>query len=292
MINQAMKIKSAQDDSDLRIVASAWTAPPWMKDIEDWYVPGTPENNYQGTGGALKPEYVQTYADYVVRYLDAYRAEGVEIWGLTPVNEPHGNSGNWESMHFTPETQNEFIKQNLAPALRASDFDDVKVLIYDQNRDDLEHWADEIFGDPETAQHSCTARPCTGTRAPTRSYEDVLERVHQKFPDFAIIHTEGTIDDLGKERARRHAGPGEVQGIQLVRQRRVLVERQRNRLGLHGRRGRPTARIIRSTRRCIGTPGTSSSASTTGWKAGSTGTSSWTGTADPTTSAISAARRS
>ena len=54
MIKQAMKIKSAQDDVDLRIVASAWTAPPWMKDIEDWYVPGAPENNYQGTGGAAQ----------------------------------------------------------------------------------------------------------------------------------------------------------------------------------------------------------------------------------------------
>ena len=35
--------------------------------------------------------------------------------------------------------------------MNANNFGDVKVLIYDQNRDDLEHWADEIFGDPETA---------------------------------------------------------------------------------------------------------------------------------------------
>ena len=198
MIKQAMAIKDAQDDTELRIVASAWTAPPWMKDIEDWYLPGTPENNFQGTGGSLKPEYVQTYADYVVRYLDAYRAEGVNIWGLTPVNEPHGNSGNWESMHFTPGTQNEFIKQNLGPALRAGEFGDVKLLIYDQNRDDLEHWADEIFGDPETADyvHGAAVHWYASTY---KVFEDVLQRVHEKFPDFSIIHTEGTIDDLGKD---------------------------------------------------------------------------------------------
>ena len=35
MIREALAIKSAQPDKDLRIVASAWTAPPWMKDIED-----------------------------------------------------------------------------------------------------------------------------------------------------------------------------------------------------------------------------------------------------------------
>ncbi|MGB5470541.1 MAG: glycoside hydrolase family 30 beta sandwich domain-containing protein [Woeseiaceae bacterium] len=198
MIKQAMAIKNQQDDDELRIVASAWTAPPWMKDINDWYLPGAPENNFQGTGGTLKPEYVQTYADYVVRYLDAYRAEGVDIWGLTPVNEPQGNSGNWESMHFTPETQNEFIKRNLGPTLRARGFGDVKVLIYDQNRDDLEHWADEIFGDQETAAyvHGAAVHWYAST---FKVFEEVFDRVHEKFPNFSIIHTEGTIDDLGKD---------------------------------------------------------------------------------------------
>ena len=102
MIQEALEIKNKQKDNELRIVASAWTAPAWMKDIEDWFIKGTPENNHQGTGGKLKPEYEETYADYLIRYLDAYKSEGIKIWGITPVNEPHGNNGQWESMHFTP----------------------------------------------------------------------------------------------------------------------------------------------------------------------------------------------
>ena len=207
MIKQAMSIKNQQVDSELRIIASAWTAPPWMKDINDWYLPGAPENNFQGTGGRLKPEYVQTYADYLVRYLDAYRDEGVDIWALTPVNEPHGNSGNWESMHFTPETQNVFIKKNLAPTLGEKGFGDVKVLIYDQNRDDLEHWADEIFGDPETAPHVYGAA-VHWYSSTYKVHEDVFERVHAKFPGYSIIHTEGTIDDLGKDAPGGIGDPG------------------------------------------------------------------------------------
>ncbi len=198
MIQEALSIKRRQAEQDLRIVASAWTAPAWMKDIEDWYIPGSAENNYQGTGGKLKPQYVRTYADYLVRYLDAYRAEGVEIWGLTPVNEPHGNSGFWESMHFTPETQNAFIKNHLGPALHGSGNGDVKVLIYDQNRDDLETWTDTIFGDPETAPY-VYGGAVHWYASTYKVFEDVLERVHDKFPDFAIIHTEGTIDNLGLE---------------------------------------------------------------------------------------------
>lgn len=197
MIKEALGIKKAQADKDLMIIASAWTAPPWMKDIEDWYIPGTAENDHHGTGGTLKPHYVQTFADYIVRYLDAYRSEGIDIWGLTPVNEPHGNSGQWESLHFTPETQNEFIKNNLGPALAANDYDNLKLLIYDQNRDGLERWTDVIFGDPETAAyvHGAAVHWYESTY---KVYEEVFDRVHEKFPQFSIIHTEGTVDDLGK----------------------------------------------------------------------------------------------
>ncbi len=197
MIEEALAIKSRQQDNQLRIIASAWTAPPWMKTIDDWYIRPTAERNWQGTGGELKPEYVSTYADYLIRYLDAYRAEGIEIWGLTPVNEPHGNSGQWESMHFTPETQNVFIKDHLGPKLHDAGYEDTKLLIYDQNRDGLEEWTDLMFADKETSPYLYGAA-VHWYSSTTRVYEDVFEKVHQKFPGFSIIHTEGTIDDLGK----------------------------------------------------------------------------------------------
>ncbi len=198
MIKQAYAIKNKQADKDLRIVASAWTAPPWMKDIEDWYIKPSAENGHQGTGGILKPQYIATYADYIVKYLDAYQKQGIDIWALTPVNEPHGNSGQWESMHFTPKSQNYFIKNHLGPKLQASAHDKVKLLIYDQNRDGIEHWTDEILGDPETAPY-VYGTAVHWYESTTQVNEDVFDRVHEKFPEFSIIHTEGTIDDLGKD---------------------------------------------------------------------------------------------
>jgi len=198
MIKEALAIKANQEDRDLRIIASAWTAPPWMKTIEDWFIKPTDENNHQGTGGELKPEYVSTYADYIIKYLDAYKKEGIAIWGLTPVNEPHGNSGNWESMHFTPETQNVFIKDHLGPKLDAAGYANAKLFIYDQNRDDLEHWTDVMYADEDTAAYIDGA--AVHWYASTHKvFEDVFDSVHEKFPDFSIIHTEGTIDDLGKD---------------------------------------------------------------------------------------------
>jgi glucosylceramidase len=197
MIKEAYAIKNQQVDKDLKIVASAWTAPPWMKTIEDYYVKPTPENNHQGTGGELKPQYVATYADYLIKYLDAYQQEGIELWALTPVNEPHGNSGQWESMHFTPKTQSTFIKDHLGPKLKASAHKAVKLLIYDQNRDEMEHWTDEILGDKETSEY-VYGTAVHWYESSNQVNEDVFDRVHEKFPEFSIIHTEGTIDDLGK----------------------------------------------------------------------------------------------
>jgi glucosylceramidase len=197
MIQEAMAIKNRQQDKELRIIASAWTAPSWMKDIEEWYIPGSPKNNWQGTGGSLKTEYVPTYADYLIKYLDAYQAEGIRIWGLTPVNEPYGNNGQWESMHFTPETQNDFIKNQLGPKLHASKHADVKLMIYDQNRDGLEKWTDLMFADPTTARYIYGVA-VHWYESTVKVFEEMFDRVTRKFPNFAIVHTEGCIDDLGK----------------------------------------------------------------------------------------------
>ena len=198
MIQEALAVKREQRDSELRIIASAWTAPPWMKNIETWYIPASLENSWQGDGGWLKPQYVSTYADYLMKYLEAYRSAGVEIWGLTPVNEPHGNGGHWESMHFTPESQNDFVKRHLGPRLRQSEHSDARLLIYDQNRDGLEQWTDVIFADPESAKHVYGA--AVHWYASTfKVYEDSFDRVHAKFPGFSIIHTEGCIDNLGSD---------------------------------------------------------------------------------------------
>lgn len=197
MIQEAIAIKDAQDDKELQIIASAWTAPSWMKDINEWYIPGTAENGHAGTGGSLLPEYVPAYADYLVKYLQAYQEEGVDIWGLTPVNEPHGNNGQWESMHFTAESQRDFITEQLGPKLHANNFEDLELLMLDHNRDGLAEWADIILADEEATKY-VKGTAVHWYESTNLVYEDILEETHNKYPNFSIINTEATIDDLGK----------------------------------------------------------------------------------------------
>src|SRR6056300_476926 len=96
-------IKDAQGVSKegFKIFGSPWSAAPWMKD----------NNNY--VGGKLKKEYYHTWALFFSKYVDAFRAEGIDIWGFTVENEPHGNGNNWESMHYSPEEMTDFVVNQL-----------------------------------------------------------------------------------------------------------------------------------------------------------------------------------
>jgi len=70
--------------------------------------------------------------------------------------------------------------------------------MYDHNRDGLEHWAQVLYNDNETAKFLYGAA-VHWYESSFKVHEDVFERVHNAFPQYEIIHTEGTIDDLGKD---------------------------------------------------------------------------------------------
>ena len=98
---------------------------------------------------------------------------------------------------ITPESQNQFIKTYLGPKLQEGNNKNVKLLIYDQNRDGLEHWTDVILGDNETAKY-VYGSAVHWYESTDKVFEEVFDSVNAKFPEHGIIHTEGCIDDLGK----------------------------------------------------------------------------------------------
>lgn len=177
MIKDAMKISK----DGFRIVASPWTAPFWMKD------------NKKYVGGKLLPEYYSTFALFFDKYLDAYSKEGIDIWGLTPVNEPHGNGNNWESMHFSPEEETDFVQNHLGPKLEATGKGAIKILGYDQNRDGLKEWVDVMYKDEASSKYYAGA--AVHWYESTYDYfPKALQYAHQKSPDKYLIETEGCID--------------------------------------------------------------------------------------------------
>jgi len=177
MIKEAMEVSS----DGFRIISSPWTAPPFMKDNNDW------------VGGKLLPEYYDSWALYFSKYIDAYKAEGIDIWGLTVENEPLGNGNNWESMHFTPEEMTSFVQNHLGPRLEADDKAGVKILGYDQNREHLREWVDEMYKDKAAAKyfHGTAIHWYAST---FDFFPEELQYAHQKAPEKHLIQSEACVD--------------------------------------------------------------------------------------------------
>ena len=177
MIKDAM----ATSKDGFKILSSPWTAPPWMKDNNNW------------VGGKLLPEYYDTWALFFSKYIDAYKAEGIDIWGITVENEPLGNGNNWESMHYSAEEMTQFVQNHLGPKLETEGKGDVKLLGYDQNREHLPHWVDEMYKNEETSKYY----DGTAIHWYASTYEvfpDELQYAHKKDPSKYLIQSEACVD--------------------------------------------------------------------------------------------------
>jgi glucosylceramidase len=177
MIKDAIKVSK----DGFKIVSSPWTAPPWMKDNNSW------------VGGKLLPEYYQTWALFFSKYIDAYKNEGIGIWGITVENEPLGNGNNWESMHYTPEEMTNFVQNYLGPKLAQEGKENIKILGYDQNREHLNDWVDVMF------ENEATSKYYAGTAihwyASTYDvFPEALQYAHEKAPDKHLIQSEACVD--------------------------------------------------------------------------------------------------
>ena len=154
----------------LSIYGSPWTAPVWMKTSGSFVGKGT----LKGEAGG---KYHRAWAKYFVRYgaeggwgtkgdaaasctrhgrhfppcrfLDEYAKHNVTFWALTAENEPTAgliNNYPFQCLGFTAEQQRDFIAQDLGPALANSSHGAVRLIILDDNRLHLPHWAKVVRG--------------------------------------------------------------------------------------------------------------------------------------------------
>jgi glucosylceramidase len=177
MIQEAQKTSK----EGFKIIASPWTAPPWMKDNNKW------------VGGKLLPKYYDTWALYFSKYFDAYKKLGINFWGITVENEPHGNGNNWESMLFSPKEMTDFVEFHLGPKLEKSGYGKIKILGYDQNRAGLQEWVDEMYRSKNSTKYYAG----TAVHWYESTYDyfgEALQYAHKKNTSKHLINTEACID--------------------------------------------------------------------------------------------------
>ncbi|MGA2832457.1 MAG: glycoside hydrolase family 30 beta sandwich domain-containing protein [Terracidiphilus sp.] len=168
--------KALELNKELFLFASPWSPPGWMK------AGGTM------LGGSMRKAYFAAYAQYFVRFLKAYAAEGVKIDAVTIQNETDTDQdGRMPACLWGQEYEMDFIKTFLGPALEGASLD-TKIWILDHNYNLWGRALDEL-SDPAVNKYvdGVAWHPYVGT-------VDAMTRVHEAFPAKNAYWTEGGPD--------------------------------------------------------------------------------------------------
>ncbi len=165
---------------DLVFYASPWSPPAFMK-----------TNNDMLHGGKLLPEYNQAWANYYVKFIEAYEAEDIPVWGVTIQNEPMAVQ-RWESCIYTAEEERDFLKNYLGPTFEKNGLGDKNIVVWDHNRDLISQRANTIFEDPEAMKYAWgIGFHWYETWAGGEPKYDNLKNIKESFPTKNLLFTEG-----------------------------------------------------------------------------------------------------
>jgi glucosylceramidase len=181
VIKEAMRIRGA----DLKLFASPWSPPGWMK-----------TNNSMLNGGKLKSDCGAAWALYFVKYIQAMKSNGIPMWGVTVQNEPAATQ-TWESCIFTAAEERDFLKNYLGPALTTNNTN-VKVMIWDHNKDVIVDRVRGVMNDANAAKYvwGVAYHKYAGDQYPN------MDIVHNEFPNAWMVGTECSIRDTGTDAER------------------------------------------------------------------------------------------
>ena len=171
MIKAARKV-----NPDLWLFASPWSPPAWMKD-----------NKRVIQGGHLLPEYYKTWAEYFALYLKEYKKEGIEFFGVTVQNEAKAVQ-TWESCIWSGKEEAEWVVDYLRPTLDRKGFGEVKIMVWDHNKERVMERARESMSVPgaDKAIWGIAHHWYSG------DHFDNLRMAHELYPDKPLLATENS----------------------------------------------------------------------------------------------------
>lgn len=183
---QAAQATVRKQGRDLKLLATPWSPPTWMKTNGQMDGSGTP---------GLKQMYQGTWAAYFAKWITAYKSYGIPIWAVTPQNEPENNAP-WEACLYTAEQEMVFLSEHLGPTLERA-HPEVKIFVFDHNKDHVQEWAQALYTHPSAGRFAdgVAFHWYSGD-----SFENVRS-VHSSFPQALLLPSEATY-----ERWRWHAG--------------------------------------------------------------------------------------
>ncbi|MBM9504072.1 OmpL47-type beta-barrel domain-containing protein [Actinacidiphila acididurans] len=137
VVKQAQALNPA-----MKLYTNTWSPPAWMKTTGSM-IP------VDGDAGTLTPAGYPALAHYYVAFLRAYAAAGVNVWGITPQNEPSVTPNGYPGMNLSAAQESKLVAQYLSPALHNAGLD-TKILGADDNPS--VGYEESLVSDPQTDQ--------------------------------------------------------------------------------------------------------------------------------------------
>jgi glucosylceramidase len=164
---------------NLKIIASPWSPPGWMK---------TSGSMIQGS---LLPSAYAPLAKYFVKFVQSYEAAGIPIYAVTIQNEPLNIPNNYPGLGMTAVEQSVFLRDHLGPQFHDAGIKS-KILIFDHNWD-LIDFPIKVLSDPRAASAAAgIAIHCYGGSVTAQT------ELHERFPNEDIWLTECSGGDWQK----------------------------------------------------------------------------------------------
>lgn len=191
-------LQARQLNPQLKTMATPWSPPGWMKDSGSMI------------GGSLLTASYDTFANYFVRYIQAYQAAGITVDYISLQNEPLFTPGDYGGMCMPaapgtlcnnaprPSDQLTALRGHLLPALAANHLS-TRVLLYDHNWD-VPAYPDAIFSDPTILASNQVAGTAWHGYAGTPGVMTVLHNKFSAKGNYQTEHSGGTwVSDQVKE---------------------------------------------------------------------------------------------
>nr|CAD7432852.1 unnamed protein product [Timema monikensis] len=164
----------------IKLFATPWSAPWWMK------INGTTKGIAH-----LDEQYYQPWANYFLKYFDAFARQNISFWGLNPQNEPsqgYTYASSIPVMGWSPEAYTGWVADYLGPTLEKGGYGNLKLMILDDNRMWLPNWVNTVLANDKTNQYSSGIAIHWYTDS--SSSDVALRQAHEAQPDKFLMYTE------------------------------------------------------------------------------------------------------
>jgi glucosylceramidase len=164
----------------IHIMSSPWSAPAWMK-----------INKSLKNGGKVDAQFYKAYANYFVKYIQAFQEQNIPIDAITIQNEPL-YAAPYMSTEMSAQEQVAFINTALAPAFKANRIQ-TKIIIYDHNWDNTNYPLSVLSNVQARNSVAGTAFHCYAGSV------TAMQQVATLYPNHGIYFTECSGGDFAKD---------------------------------------------------------------------------------------------